>query len=132
MRPTRQARRGKSRLAARLPALLLTLLLTFFLVGGLIPGELNSALKRALGLPFPLPPVAHVVASLCLVVSLSWWRPRGSLVGLMSLVLALGGAAELLQLAVPGREASWGDMGWNLLGILLGGLLVVGVMRRGS
>lgn len=126
MRTTRRARRGVS----RLPARLLTLLLACFVVGGLIPGELNSALKRALDLPFPLPPVAHVAASLCLTVSLAWWRPRLSLAGLVGLVLALGGAAELLQLAVPGREASWGDMGWNLLGTLLGGLAVTQVMRR--
>ena len=131
MRPTRQARRAE-RLAARLPALLLTLLLVFFLVGGLIPGNLNSALRRVLDLPFPLPPVAHVVASLCLVVSLAWWRPLSSLAGLTTLVLALGGAAELLQLGVPGREASLGDMGWNLLGILLGGLVATQVMRRGT
>lgn len=38
----------------------------------------------------------------------------------MPLLLAYGGAIELLQLYVPGRSCEWGDLAADALGIVLG------------
>ncbi len=111
--------------------LLLAGALVAFLVGGLIPGTLRAAIEQRMNLPFAVPPVAHFLLSAVMAAGLRWCRPRWHTATVLLVVLAIGGLAEVAQSWVPGRQPSWGDMGLDLAGALVG-LLLVWVQPRSS
>ncbi len=75
--------------------------------------------------------VKHVLAFSCLATTASLgWTAAASARGSVALSLLLYGAfIEVVQTAIPGRSASWFDLGADAVGIA-GGLLAVLLARR--
>ena len=63
---------------------------------------------------------------LSLLATLAWGRRVHALL-ILAVVLALGGALEIIQ-SMVGRDAEWGDMLANTLGAMLGTGLAVGAL----
>jgi VanZ family protein len=73
----------------------------------------------------------HALAFTTLAFAASLGQPgplRTRLVWLAGL-LAFGGLIEILQLFVPGRSAEWADLLADAVGIALGAVVAVGVLR---
>lgn len=74
----------------------------------------------------------HLAAfgALALCVVLGWRHQRAAMLAVLGALLAYGGAIELLQLQVPNRQAEWGDLLADALGIAAGALLALAWLRR--
>ncbi len=70
---------------------------------------------------------ASAFGTLALLARLSWPRRSWALVALV--LLAYGGAIELIQSQIPEREASWLDLFADSVGISLGLLLYAFLQR---
>ena len=94
----------------RLILVLLVLVLALGGVGVIVPE-----------LPFPVPgegATLHVIVGALLVFLAGLlWRP---LVAVAAVILALSVAVEATQWPLPGRDASFADLAFNVLGIALG------------
>ncbi|TDX26962.1 VanZ like protein [Modicisalibacter xianhensis] len=101
-----------------------------FAVGGLIPGALRDTIEGWLGLPFPVPPVAHFVLFLAMAFCLPWAWPRLQVAGTLVIMLVLGAVVELLQAWIPGRTPSLEDFLLDTLGAGLGCLIYLWVKRN--
>ena len=71
---------------------------------------------------------AFGVLALCAV--LGWRHQRAAQLTVLLALLAYGGAIELLQMQVPNRQAEWGDLLADALGIAVGALLALAWLRR--
>jgi VanZ family protein len=113
----------------RLARGLLAALVLLLLVGTLIPGAWRSALESSLHAPFPLAKLAHLLVFMAMafvvrVSDLAWSVPM-----VLLAALGLGLLTEGLQLVAIGRDASWRDVGIDVLGACLG--LVLAHIPRG-
>lgn len=74
----------------------------------------------------------HLVAfaALALCAFLGWRGGRAARVAVLLLLLAYGGAIEVLQMQVPNRQAEWGDLLADALGIGLGAVLALWWLQR--
>lgn len=76
----------------------------------------------------------HMLAFTALAVSACFSgsvSPR-RLVAAAALLLAFGGAIELLQMQVPGRDAEWADLLADGVGLAVGMLAALGLRRRAT
>lgn len=74
---------------------------------------------------------AHVVAFTIIPICLAIDFPFGRLSTLAGVSLLLGGAIEIIQGWV-GRDASWGDLLADAIGILIAVLILGALRRRGA
>jgi len=74
----------------------------------------------------------HLAAfgALALCAVLGWRHQRSAMLAVLLALLAYGGAIELLQSQVPNRQAEWGDLLADALGIAAGALLALAWLRR--
>jgi len=74
----------------------------------------------------------HLAAfgALALCAVLGWHHQRAAMLAVLGALLAYGGAIELLQSQVPNRQAEWGDLLADALGIAAGALLALAWLRR--
>ena len=109
---------------------LLVALLVLLLLGTLIPGAWRNALEASLHAPIPLAKLAHLLVFMAMafvvrVSDLSWPVPVVLLVA-----LCLGLLTEGLQLLAIERDASWRDVGIDVLGAGLGLVFAWAVRER--
>jgi VanZ family protein len=103
-----------------LARVLLAALVLLLLLGTLIPGAWRNALEASLHAPIPLAKLAHLLIFMAMafvvrVPDLSWSVPM-----VLLAALGLGLLTEGLQLVAIGRDASWRDVGIDVLGACLG------------
>jgi VanZ family protein len=74
----------------------------------------------------------HLAAfgALALCAVLGWHHQRAAMLAVLGALLAYGGAIELLQSQVPNRQAEWGDLLADALGIVAGALLALAWLRH--
>ncbi len=99
---------------------LLVAMVLLLLIGTLIPGVWRNTLEASLQAAFPLAKLGHLLIFMAMafvvrVPDLSWSRPM-----VLLAALGLGLLTEGLQLVAIGRDASWRDVGIDVLGSGLG------------
>jgi VanZ family protein len=72
---------------------------------------------------------AAAFAALCVAALFAFPRSRSNAVWVALALLCFGGAIEVAQSFTPTRNAEWGDLLADAVGIAVGGLLVIGVAR---
>lgn len=69
-------------------------------------------------------------AALALCALLGWRGGRAARLAVLLVLMAYGAAIEVLQMLVPNRQAEWGDLLADALGIGLGALFALWWLRR--
>jgi VanZ family protein len=104
--------------------------LTRLIAGALILCALVGSLLPQMGPPseFGIDKMVHVLGYATLAFALGEVRGvRWPLA--LTLAMAMGGLAELLQTAVPGRDGSWPDFFASTLGAVLGVVVQAGLVQ---
>ncbi|MHB0776581.1 VanZ family protein [Halomonas sp. WWR20] len=105
------------------PGFLSLMLLLLFMIGALIPGELRASFEAWMGLPFSVPPVAHMLLFVGMSFCILWAYPRARSWLVLTAMLGLGALVEIIQFWIPGREPDLHDLELDMVGAVTGILI---------